>query len=221
MAYADKPTDAVFRKYSCNQSKYSYNFHTSHSDAAAMPLFDLPEALFQTILHQIGSLLLRGAGGDMQAARQAAADTLRAHLPQTEQELRLAARIVAFTLQAGEALAQAANPEIPLTRAIRLRTGAVSLTREAEKAERRLEKLREARLQGLPEEPEPLPEADSPSVEKTAALIEDTRTVAAYAKAHGLSWTEANRQRNREARLAERQAREAARASATGAPAHA
>ncbi|HET6609426.1 MAG TPA: hypothetical protein VFG62_22325, partial [Rhodopila sp.] len=72
-----------------------------------MPLFDLPEALFQTILHQIGSLLLRGAGGDMQAARQAAADTLRAHLPQTEQELRLAARIVAFTLQAGEALAQA------------------------------------------------------------------------------------------------------------------
>jgi len=159
-----------------------------------MPLFDLPEALFQTILHQIGSLLLRGAGGDMQAARQAAADTLRAHLPQTEQELRLAARIVAFTLQAGE----------------------------AEKAERRLEKLREARLQGLPEqEPEPLPETESPSVEKTAALIEDTRTVAAYAKAHGLSWTEANRQRNREARLAERRAREATRASATGAPAHA
>ena len=186
-----------------------------------MPLFDLPEALFQTILHQIGSLLLRGAGGDMQAARQAAADTLRAHLPQTEQELRLAARIVAFTLQAGEALAQAANPEIPLTRAIRLRTGAVSLTREAEKAERRLEKLREARLQGLPEEPEPLPETESPRTEKTTALIEDTRKVAAYAQAHGLSWTEANRQRNREARLAERRAREATRASATGAPAHA
>jgi len=186
-----------------------------------MPLFDLPEALFQTILHQIGSLLLRGAGGDMQAARQAAADTLRAHLPQTEQELRLAARIVAFTLQAGEALAQAANPEIPLTRAIRLRTGAVSLTREAEKAERRLEKLREARLQGLPEEPEPLPETESPRTEKTTALIEDTRKVAAYAQAHGLSWAEAHRQRNRDKRLAERQAKEVARASATGAPAFA
>jgi hypothetical protein len=184
-----------------------------------MYIFDLPDALFQTILHQVGLLLLRGAGGDMQAARQAASDILRGHLPQTEQELRLATRIVAFTLQAGEALAQAANSDLPLTRVIRLRTGAVSLTREAEKAERRLEKLREARLQGLPEELEPAPEAEAPSVEKTAALIEDTRTVAAYAKVHGLSWTEANRQRNREKRLAERHAKEAARAGWMAMPA--
>jgi hypothetical protein len=185
-----------------------------------MPLTDLPHALVRTILHQIAVLLLRGAGGDMEAARQAAAVTVGVHMPQTEQELRLAARIVGFSLQAGEALAQAANPELPLTRVIRLRTGAVSLTREAEKAERRLEKLREARLQGLPEEPEPLPQA-SPRVEKAAALVEDTRTVAAYAKAHGLSWTEANRQRNRDKRLAERRAKEAARAEALAAPAFA
>ncbi|HET6607088.1 MAG TPA: hypothetical protein VFG62_10490 [Rhodopila sp.] len=178
-----------------------------------MPLTDLPEALFQTLLHQIALLLLRGAGGNLEAAHQAAAVTLAAHRPQTEQELRLAARIVAFNLQAGEALAQAATPDMPLTRVIRLRTGAVSLSREAEKAERRLEKLRDARLQGLPEEPEPLPQV-SARVEKAAALVEDTRTVAAYAKAHGLSWTEANRQRNREKRLAERRAKEAARVGA-------
>ncbi|HET6607587.1 MAG TPA: hypothetical protein VFG62_12985, partial [Rhodopila sp.] len=57
--------------------------------------------------------------------------------------------------------------------------------------------------------------------EKTTALIEDTRKVAAYAQAHGLSWAEAHRQRNRDKRLAERQAKEVARASATGAPAFA
>jgi len=180
-----------------------------------MPLIDLPDALLHTILHQIAILLLRGANNDIEAARQAAAVVVGAHMPQTEQELRLAARIVAFSLQAGEALAQAANPELPLTRVIRLRTGAVSLTREAEKAERRLEKLREARLRGLPEEPEPLPQAESPRVEKTTALIEDTRKVAAYAQAHGLSWSEAHRQRNREKRLAERRAKEAARTGAT------
>ncbi|HET6607269.1 MAG TPA: hypothetical protein VFG62_11395 [Rhodopila sp.] len=179
-----------------------------------MPLADLPEALFQTIIHQLAFLLLQGAGGNMEAARQAAAITLGAHMPQTEVELRLAARIVAFNLQAGEALAQAANPEMPLTRVLRLRTGAVSLAREAEKAERRLEKLREARLRGLPEEPESFPESESPRVEKTTALIEDNRKVAAYAEAHGLSWGEAHRQRNREKRLAERRAKEAARAGA-------
>src|SRR6201995_6155339 len=123
-----------------------------------MSLAGLPEAFLQTILHQIALLLLEGAGGDMEAARHAAAATLSTYDPQTEAEPRLAARIISFSLQAGEALAQAADPQMPLTRVLRLRTGAVSLSREAEKAERRLEKLREARLQELPEESEPLPE---------------------------------------------------------------
>jgi hypothetical protein len=169
-----------------------------------MPLTDLPEALFHTIIHQIALLLLKGAGGNMEAASQAAAVTLAAHCPQTEVEFRLAARIVTFSLQAGEALAQAADPEMPINRVLRLRTGAVSLTREAEKAERRLEKLREARLQNLPEEPEPEAE-ESPAVETTTALIEDNRKIATYAKARGLSFTEALKQRQREQRLAARQ----------------
>jgi len=171
-----------------------------------MPLTDLPEALFHTIIHQIALLLLKGAGGNMEAASQAAAVTLAAHCPQTEVEFRLAARIVTFSLQAGEALAQAADPEMPINRVLRLRTGAVSLTREAEKAERRLEKLREARLQNLPEEPEPLPEPEaSPRTETTTALIEDNRKIATYAKARGLSFTQALKQRQREQRLAARQ----------------
>ena len=183
-----------------------------------MSLANLPEAFLQTILHQIAMLLFEGAGGDMEAARHAAAATLNAYDPQTEAEIRLAARIISFSLQAGEALAQAADPDMTLTRVIRLRSGAVSLSREAEKAERRLERLREERLLDLTEatEASPEPEAltESPRIEKTTALIEDKRKVAAYAEAHGLTWSEALKQRQREQRLAERHRKQEARAQA-------
>jgi len=179
-----------------------------------MSLANLPEAFLRTILHQIALLLLAGAGGDMEAARHAAAATLSAYAPRTEVELRLAARIVSFSLQSLEALAQAADPEMPLTRVLRLRTGAVSLSREAEKAERRLEKLRENRAVG---EDQPLPEPEvleePVGIEKTAALVDDNRKVAAYAKAHGLTWSEAMKQRRREQRLAERRQKQQARAA--------
>jgi hypothetical protein len=179
-----------------------------------MSLADLPEALLRTVLHQIALLLLNGAGGDMEAARQAAAVTLSAYAPRTEVELHLAARIVSFSLQSLEALAQAANPEMPLTRVLRLRTGAVSLSREAEKAERRLEKLRENRAT---EEAEDLPEPEFPEaagIEKATALIDDNRKIAAYAQAHGLTWSQAMKQRRREQRLAERRQKEQTRAQA-------
>ncbi len=183
-----------------------------------MSLADLPEAFLQTILHQIAQLLLEGAGGDMDTARHAAAATLSAYDPQTEAELRLAARIIGFSLQAGEALAQAADPDMPLTRVLRLRTGAVSLSREAEKAERRLEKLRNDRAQDGVDEAEFLPEPEAPResgrVEKTTALIEDNRKVAAYAEAHGLTWSEAMKQRRRDQRLAERRRKQEMRAQA-------
>src|SRR6185437_2151128 len=163
----------------------------------------------QTILHQVALLLLQGAGGDMEAAHRAAAAALSAYDPRTEAELRLAARIISFSLQAIEALAQAADPEIPLTRVLRLRTGAVSLSREAEKAERRLEQLREARQQNIAEDTEPLPEPASSPIEKPAAQIEDNRKVAAYAQANGLTWTQALKQRRREQWLAERRGKQA------------
>jgi hypothetical protein len=174
-----------------------------------MSLADLPEAFLETILHQIALLLLQGAHGDMEAARNAAAAILNAYRPQTEAELRLAARIVSFNLQALEALAQAADPETSLTRVLRLRTGAVSLSREAEKAERRLEQLRKARQQSITEDTEPLPEPASPPIERPAAQIEDNRKVAAYAQANGLTWTQALKQRRREQWLAERRGKQA------------
>jgi hypothetical protein len=169
-----------------------------------MPIANVPEALLQTIVHQIALLLVGGAGGDINAARKAASEILFAYAPQTEAELRLAARIVGFSLQAIEALSQAAAPEMPLLRVLRLRTGAVSLSREAQKAERQLEKLRENRALGQPEPAPAAAEPESPRIEKTTALIDDNRKVAAYAKSHGLTWSQALKQRYRDQRLAER-----------------
>ncbi len=183
-----------------------------------MSLADLPEALLQTILHQVAVLLLSGARGDMDAARHAAAATLSTYDPQTEPELRLAARVISFSLQAGEALAQAADPDMPLTRVIRLRSGAVSLSREADKAERRLERLREVRFQAMEEAATAVPESEweeeAPVDAPLASPSEDSRKVAAYAEANGLSWSDALKQRRREQRLAERRRKLAMRGQA-------
>jgi hypothetical protein len=176
-----------------------------------MSLDQLPKSYVLTILQQIAMMLLPACNGNLEDARHAAAAALFAFAPKTEVELRLAARIVGFSLQAGEALAQSAEPGMPITRVIRLRTGAVALTRESQKAERQLEKLREATA-----EPEAQPELEPvpASVEKAAEVVEDTRTISAYAKAHGLTFTEAMKQRARDKALANRAAKEAARAAA-------
>jgi hypothetical protein len=188
-----------------------------------MPLDALPDPFLRTILEQIAMLLLAACNGDLSTARKAAEAIVTAHDPKTEAELRFVARIICFSLQACGALAQAADPDMPLHRVLRLRTGAVSLSREAQKAERSLEKLREARRACLPEDqgvqPEPNPEP--PSVETPAAPAGDNRKIAAYAKAHGLTWTQAMNQRNRERNLAARRTKEARRAETNSAPAFA
>ncbi len=63
---------------------------------------------------------------------------LGAYRPETGDDLRLAANIIFFSFQALEALSQAAAPELSLTRIISLYGGAVSLSREATKAEARV-----------------------------------------------------------------------------------
>jgi len=125
-----------------------------------MPLATtLPTAILETILTRLAPLFLIGANGDLTAARHAASQMLDAYDPQTNDELCLAAQIIGFSFQALEALAQAAQPDLSLTRIIRLRGSAVSLSRESEKAQRRLSQLQKARQQAIPAEiqPEPAP----------------------------------------------------------------
>jgi hypothetical protein len=88
----------------------------------------LPAAILDTILGRLSLLFLSGAGGDTAAARLAARQMLAIYQPETEDEFRLAAQIVSFSFHALEALSQAASPDMPLTRILRLRSSAVSLT---------------------------------------------------------------------------------------------
>src|SRR5471030_1229833 len=100
-----------------------------------MPLATtLPAAILETILTRLAALFLTGAAGDLTAARHAAT-------------------IIGFSFQSLEALGQAAAPDLLITRILRLRSCAVSLSRESQKAERRLEQLQKARRQGIPEHP--------------------------------------------------------------------
>ncbi len=174
----------------------------------------LPAAVLETILTHLAGLFLTGAAGDMTAAREAAAQTLSAYRPETEDELRLAANVISFSFQALEALSQAASPDMPLTRTLRLRGSAVSLSRESHKAQRRLDKLQTARRAGIPAEAQPEPAQPEPKIEKALDLIKDTRTVAVAAKAQGLTWTQAYKQRQRDLRIAANLRRAEARVSA-------
>jgi hypothetical protein len=164
----------------------------------------VPAAILETILTHLAALFLTGAAGDLTAARDAAARMLGAHHPETEDELRLAATVTAFSFNALEALSQASVPDIPISRVLRLRGSAVSLSREAQKAERRLDQLQTARQQGIPAqqaESHPNPALSEPKIEKALDLIEDTRKIAVAAKASGQTWTQAYEQRQRDARI--------------------
>jgi hypothetical protein len=169
------------------------------------PAKTLPDAILETIVTRLAALFLSGAAGDMAAARQAAAQMLTAYHPQTEDELRLAANIVGFSFHALEALGQAATPDMPLTKILRLRGSAVSLSRESHKAQRRLNQLQKARREGIPAQPaetRPEPAQPEPRIEKALDLIEDTRAITVAASAEGLTWTQAYQQRHRDTRIA-------------------
>ncbi len=174
----------------------------------------LPAAILETVLTRLAPLFLAGATGDMNAAREAASDMLAAYNPQTPDELHLAANIVGFSFQALEALAQAAIPDMPLTRTLRLRGGAVSLSRESHKAQRRLDKLQTTRRAGIPAETETKPAHPEPKIERSVELIGNTRKIAAAAKIQGLTWTQAYEQRQRDARITASQKRAEARIAA-------
>jgi hypothetical protein len=165
---------------------------------ASMSLATFPAAVLETILTRLAALFLIGAAGDMEAARQAALQMLGAYHPETEDELSLAAHIISFSFQALEALGQAAAPDLPLTRILRLRGGAVSLSRESAKAQRRLTQCQQDRRKATPAESV----QPSAKIEKAVELMQESGQVAAAAKANGLTWTQAYEQRQRDVRIA-------------------
>jgi len=165
----------------------------------------LPTAILDTILARLALLFLSAAADNTAAARDAAIRMLAEYQPQTEDELRLAAQIVGFSFHALAALGQATASDMPLNRMLRLRGSAVSLSRESHKAQRRLDLIQDARRTQPDSAPQPAPPEPSPRIENAIALIEETGKVQAVAKATGLTWSQAFRQRARDQRLAEKQ----------------
>ncbi len=107
-------------------------------------------AVLTTLVGHLTPHFLPATNGDAQSARQAATDMLAAYNTETEAELAVAAEIVSLAFHALEALGQAASPDMPLNKVLRLRGSAVSLSRESHKARRRLDQLQRARLTAAP-----------------------------------------------------------------------
>jgi hypothetical protein len=176
-----------------------------------------PDEMVRTARAHTAALFLIGAGGDMTTARDAASQMLCAYHPETTDELRLAANIIGFSFQALEALAQAATPDLPLTRIGRLRGSAVSLYRESAKAERRLGQLQKARqqpIQAQQAEIQPEPAQPARRIENAVALIQGTANIAEAAKTGNLTWTQVYEGRQRQTRIAARLQKAAARIAA-------
>ncbi|HWB97024.1 MAG TPA: hypothetical protein VG672_09990 [Bryobacteraceae bacterium] len=136
-----------------------------------MPAIDIPAAFLRTLLRHIAALLLQGAGGDHEDAWTAAETVLLANDPWTLTETSLTARILAFNLQAGEALAQTTLPDLTIRHILRLRGSALALTREAAKAERALEKQKAARGRTRPEKARPEPAQTPPGQAATIQAL--------------------------------------------------
>jgi len=82
---------------------------------------------------------------------------------ETEEELHLASDIVSYGFHALEALSDSTAPELSLNNKLRLRGGAVNLSREGHKARRKLDQLQRARMAATPR-----PEAKADTVSDAA-----------------------------------------------------
>jgi hypothetical protein len=113
----------------------------------------IAQSILDTVIGRLAVLFLAGACGDMLVARHSASQMLAAYKPETPDELGLAAEIVSLQFHTIEALSYASDPELSLNKILRLRGGAVSLSRESHKARRKLDQLQLARRAGTTAQP--------------------------------------------------------------------
>jgi hypothetical protein len=125
-------------------------------------------SVLDRILIFLAPLFLGGAEGDLQAARLAAAETLRAYAARNEQELHLAAQVIAFSLRSLDALARAAAPDLDIKTLLRLNSSAATLHRAAMRAQKELDRLRAQPLMQ-----EEIPAAELPELLTLAVSVQD------------------------------------------------
>jgi len=110
---------------------------------------NIAQTILDTVIGRLARLFDNGSGGDSAKAHEAARQMLSAYNAETTDELGLAAEIVSLQLHTLEALSDASERDLPLNKVLRLRGGAVSLSRESHKARRELDKLQSARRAGI------------------------------------------------------------------------
>jgi hypothetical protein len=167
----------------------------------------IAQAILDTVIGRLALLFLTGACGDMIAARYAASQMLAAYNAETPDELGLAAEIVSLQFHTLEALSYASDPELSLNKILRLRGGAVSLSRESHKARRRLDQLQRTRRTGIMVQPRSeaaQPKSAQPKIDAALGLIEAARgAIETAKKTGGQTWTQSYQKRLTAKRIAD------------------
>jgi hypothetical protein len=171
---------------------------------------NIAAATLETVIGGLALLFLTGACGDVIAARHAASQMLAAFYAETPDELGLAAEIVSLQLHTLKALSDSSDPELSLNKILRLRGGAVSLSRESHKARRKLDQLQRARHAETMVQPAEAPaEAAQPApaepkVDSALALIEIAReAIQTVQKTGGKNWSQSFQKRETAKRIVE------------------
>ncbi|WP_428542126.1 hypothetical protein [Rhodopila sp.] len=110
------------------------------------------ECVMQTILDFLLPFFLAAAGGNPVTARAAIRQLIAAHNAVDATELDLAGRIVGFSIAALDNLRLSMGADLPVTRLLRYRGNAVSLSRASDQARKAL-----AALRANPEQPHKTP----------------------------------------------------------------
>jgi hypothetical protein len=167
----------------------------------------IAQATLDTVIGRLALLFLSGACGDMIAAHHAASQMLAAYNAETPDELGLAAEIVSLQCHTLEALSDASDPDLSLNNVLRLRGGAVSLSRESHKARRKLDQLQRARRAGItvqPTEAQSEPAPANPKIDNAFGPIEAAReAIQTTKKTGGQNWSQSLQKRMTAKRITE------------------
>ena len=173
-------------------------------------LASFPTAILDTILGRLALLFIKGAADDLAAARCAAAEMLAAYRRKPWTNSTSPPKSFSFGMHALDALGQSAEPDTPPAKVLRLRGGAVSLSRESHKAQRRLDQLQNARRKATAAQPaeasataaEPAPAGLSAA--NTSQPVEaSSETPAAITPRDARTWTQRYQQRLAARRITE------------------
>jgi hypothetical protein len=137
------------------------------------------EVLLNLIVTLLTPMFLSAAGGDLQFARLAAAETLEAYRADTHSDLVTVAKIVAFGLATLGSLSLSMEDHLPVTQILRLRANANATDRSEHRCRLALEQNRSQ--QPAAPLPDPEPKIDQAALTAAAAEMQQ-RTAENLAK---------------------------------------